>query len=160
MKLVAGLGIVIVVLASALGFTTWRWTECHESKAALRGEYTQFVEAVKKRGEDQEKETAAKIKADQKWEQENNAKTAKTIATLRAERDKLRNGRKDTGGSILPPVKAGSSSPETACFDRSEFERAVGESLRRFRSVVDGIIDQGDEARVNLDGAKEWSQKP
>lgn len=114
--------------------------------------YDLFVEQVKSVGELAEVE-AKRIEADHKRLKEvadNENKLA--LDTLRADIKRMRNER--PSGSFVPAAASGSSRPDLACYDRTEFVGAVG----RVIDGVRGLADEGSTTTVNLNTAKVWAQ--
>ncbi len=149
-------GAVILTLSGLLWWQTSRLDKCVEDKAKVQAQFDGFVAETKRLGEVAQREAQAEMLQNKMWKELNDAKTSADIAALRAERDRLRRDRKDPGRSVVPAAPAGARDPATACFDRPQLESAV----RAFEAGVERLIDAGDEARVNLDGAKRWAQNP
>jgi len=57
-------------------------------------------------------------------------------------------------GDILPAAPASSGSPDRACFDRTELERA----LRSLDAGVSGLAQEGDQIALRLKLAVEWAR--
>ena len=70
---------------------------------------------------------------------------------LRADNKRLRSAR--ASSSFVPATTTGASRPDLACFGRPELESA----LRTLDTEIQGLIEIGDEATVNLDMAKRWA---
>lgn len=99
------------------------------------------------------KQRNAQIAAADKLRKENaDAENNRTITSLRADVKRLRDER--ASGRFVPAAPAGSRSPDIACFDRAELERA----LQQFDDEVTAIVADGDEATVNLNTAKRWAR--
>jgi hypothetical protein len=148
-------GAAILTLSGLLWLQTSRLDRCVEAKAKVAAEFEVFVQEAKRLGEAAQREAHAEMLRDKMWKELNDAKNTADMAALRAERDRLRRDRAGARGGVVPPAPAGTRDPATACFDRPQLERAI----RDFEAGVEGLIEQGDEARVGLDGAKRWAQK-
>ena len=99
------------------------------------------------------KQRAEQIAAADKLRKENaDAENKRTIASLRADVKRLRDER--ARGNYVPAAPAGSRSPEIACFDRAELERAI----QQLDARVSELFAEGDEATMNLNTAKRWAQ--
>jgi hypothetical protein len=110
--------------------------------------------AVKAVGQAQEDRTLRRIKDDKRIKKEaDDAYKTKFGSVVTRNRALLAKLRKDTGGSVLPPVPAGAASPDRAAFDRAELDRA----LREFTSGAAELIGEGDKAVIGLDTAKGWA---
>lgn len=139
---IAGLGIAVKVQTSRL--------------EAVKAEYAGFVAQVKVLGDAQNAKAAAEDKANKERKEKADAENKKLRSDLAGLYDaygRLREQR--ARGSELPGAPAGSRRPDLACFDRAELARAVG-------GLEEGVLRltrQGDEARLDLDSAREWARK-
>ncbi|MBI3983833.1 hypothetical protein HY346_00875 [Candidatus Microgenomates bacterium] len=140
------MSIVIAILG-------WALSSALEAKGRIKGEFDSFVAQVKVTGEAAQKEADRKTKADKEAKEKTDAKTKKDLAALRAANKRLRNAA-SARGSILPAASASAASPDRATLDRAEFERAYRELVEEVR----GIGEEGDEARLKLNSAREWAQ--
>lgn len=136
--LVIGLGTAVYIQTSRLD--------------TVKTEYAQFKAETKVIGE-QAKIAADRIDKTNKQNKEtadaSNQKLRTANATLTSQ---LHNNRAIS--SYVPPAPAGSSSPDTASFDRTELERAI----QQLDAEIQGIIEEGDQARIDLDTAKDWAK--
>lgn len=89
----------------------------------------------------------------QKRKESADAENSQALATLAGTIKRLRNER--PAGSFVPAAPTGSSRPDLACFDRSEYQRADGIFTDRARRLA----DEGAKATVDLDTAKEWAKR-
>jgi hypothetical protein len=121
---------------------------------AVQAKFDGFVEVTRAEGEAAKKWADAVEVANKQRKDRADAENARTIGALRAANRRMRDARATR--SLLPAPAAGAGSPATASFNRPELERA----LRGFDLGVTELIDEGDEARVNLDTAKAWAQQP
>lgn len=76
-------------------------------------------------------------------------------AAARAALDKLRHERPRTIVRFLPATTANAGGPARSCADTAELERA----LQRLDAGVQGLIDEGDAAEVDLNSARRWAQR-
>lgn len=130
------------------------WTVQGWRLDAVRAEFKGFVDVTRALGEAAQKESIRREAADKTKKDQANAENKRTIDSLRADVKRLRDAR--AGGSFVPAAPAGSLRPELACFDRPELERAI----RGLDRTVQGLVDEGSEATVNLDTARAWAQMP
>lgn len=140
-------GAAILLLGFALKVQTDRLR-------AVQAEYGQFKGGVEALGAAAADAAAKKEKDDRERKEKADAENLKTIAALRADVKRLRDAR--SGSSFVPGPAAGASRPDLACFDRAELESA----LRRFDQELQGIVDEGSAATVDLNTAKVWAQSP
>ena len=139
-----------ILICFGFGFAAaWDWQASRVEAVELK--YSTFVATTKANGEaalafkektDAENKTAKK---------ETDASYTSTLAAQSATIASLRNAR--AASSFLPPAPPTARSPDTACFDRAAFERA----LQQFDSETSGVVDEGDEARAGLNAAKGWA---
>lgn len=141
--------IAAILLAAALGLGLKVQTAQLHS---LQAEYADFKAGVKALGEQAERGKVARETVDQERKAKADVQNSRSLAALRADNERLRNSR--PSGSIVPSAAPGARSPETACFDRTLLDGAI----RAFDSGASSLVGKGDEARVNLDGAKVWAQ--
>ena len=131
------LGIGCVLLA----FTTWasynRWQAAVEREAKVRGEFSAFVEAVKKRGEEQEKATAEKEAKDRATFKTIQATYRADLARRDADLKRLRERPiTDPGGREVPVVSCGPQGTDGA---RAEFVPASEYRALEERSYDDAL---------------------
>lgn len=138
------LGFGILILGILLKLQTARLDDCKE-------EHEIFIVRMKAAAQEQEARTKAAIDLAQKDKDRSDANHKRTITRLERDVKRLRDS---TRTSVVPPAAPGSPSPERACFDRPELDRA----LRGFIDGTSRIAEEGAEAVVGLDTAKEWAQ--
>lgn len=140
-----------LILGLLLGFSAaWKWQSSRVD--AITAEYKGFIEAAQALGDAAQKEAAEREARDKVNKTKADNENKLTLDTLRADIKRLRNAR--ASSNYLPSAAPGASHPELACFDRAELESAV----QRFDDEVTAIVSEGDEARVNLDTARQWAQ--
>lgn len=145
-----------LLCASLIGFGAFKMHAHDKIKYdELKQEYANFKGGVEALGRAAEKQTAARIAADKLNKETTDANHAKTLAALRADNQRLLNAR--SSRSILPAstATAGSVEASTIRFDRGLLDDAI----RRLDAGVSGIAEQGDEARLSLNVARQWSLK-
>jgi hypothetical protein len=119
---------------------------------ATKAEYKGFVATVKAQGEAAQTVAKAQAERDKKLKEGIDREHQTDIARLTADNQRLRNERAHT--NYVPAAPAGSRSPNLACFDRTELERA----LQQFDKGISGILGEGDAATVGLNTARTWAQ--
>jgi phospholipase/lecithinase/hemolysin len=136
------------LLLAAFGGVCWLQGAHHEQLKTAKFEAATVAlgEAAKQRAE--------QIAAADKLRKENaDAENNRTITSLRADVKRLRDER--SRSSYVPAAPAGSRSPEIACFNRADLERAI----QQLDDRVSAMVARCDEGTVNLDTAKRWAQK-
>lgn len=126
----------------------------HDQKRydALQARYETFVDKTMAEGAKAKKDAADKDAVYLKRKEEADAQNSAALATLAGTIKRLRDAR--SGSGFVPQAAACPGSPERAGFDRAELERA----LRTFDQEVQGLVDEGSRAVVDLDTAKKWAQ--
>ena len=136
------------LLLAAFGGVCWLQGAHHEQLKAVK-----FEAATVALGEAAKQRSAHITKADKLRKENADAENNRTITSLRADVKRLRDER--SRSSYVPAAPAGSRSPEIACFNRADLERAIQQLDDRFSAMV----ARCDEGTVNLDTAKRWAQK-
>lgn len=119
---------------------------------AVKAEFKGFVDTTKAIGEAAQKLSDATKAADKKRQEQANEENKRTTDTLRADIKRLRNAR--ASGNFVPAAATSASRPDLACFDRPELERAI----RVLDLEIQGLVDEGSAAAVNLNTARGWAQ--
>ena len=143
-----GVGVIIVGLSIALKIQSARLESC-------KAEYAQFRAEVKVLGEAAIKAAKEREAADKKRKEQAdvaNAKTRRDLAGVYDAYRKLRDSRSRSGG--LPEAPAFAPSADRSCFNSAKFVGAV----ENLETGVLTILERGDGAIVDLDGAKTWAQ--
>lgn len=147
---------VATILAAAAGFGAVKMREYDNVRyEKLQLEYSNFKADTIAQGavaKARAKEVEARDKSLKEKADVAHAKDKKALAVERAANKRLRDERARSG--YLPPAGAGSPSPDRACVDRAEFERA----MERLDERGAGIAEQGDAAIKGLNNAREWAQ--
>ena len=120
---------------------------------SVKQEYAAFRAKVDAEGRAAEAE-ATRINAENAVKKE---KIDRENKTLRAANSRLAGELRDARARsrFVPEAAPGAGSPATAAFDRAELER----TLQRLDAGVSGIVAEGDQARLDLDSAREWARK-
>jgi len=118
---------------------------------AVSAGYRAFVSTTAVLGEAAKKAAVRQAALDQSKKEQADHENKIAVAALRADIVRLRNTR--ASGSFVPATAATPGRPELACFDRSGLESAI----RVLDRGVQGLVDEGSEATVNLDTAKRWA---
>ena len=142
--LAVGGALLVVGLGAAVKIQTGRLDGCKADAAAFQATV---------RAEGLAAENAARIAdlAHQKAKEQADATAKKLLADNAVLGKRLRDARASSG--YVPPAAASARSPDTACFDRTELERAIGS----LDAGVQSLVSQGDEARLKLSTAAEWA---
>lgn len=119
--------------------------------AAVKAEFTGFVTTTKAEGDAAKNLAEAKAAEDKRIKENSDHDYQITLAGMLADNKRLRDAR--ARSSIVPAAPAGSRSPDLACFDRAELERA----LQRFDAGITGLFDEGDTDAVGLNVARGWA---
>lgn len=128
-------------------------TASHHQKAraeAIQAKFDAFKAQTEAAGRQAAGVAKAKEAAAQQLKGNADAENLRTSADLRARLERLRHA--SATSVILPAAPAGARRPDLACYDRTELERA----LRGFMEEARGLIDEGSQAAVDLNSAREW----
>lgn len=135
----------LALAVAAAGAATKGWID---EKAA----FDSFKGATEALGEQARERTATRIKTDKLAKEKADAQNKVDRDNFRATVIRLRNER--TSSSFVPAAPAGAASPDRAAFGRADLERAI----RELDQGVQGLVDQGSAAIIDLDTAKRWAQ--
>lgn len=149
----------LALLIGAIGVQTWRLDRSQASYATLEAEFQQFKGAVAALGEKAKADAALREAEDKRKMEAANAENARTRNALNIALNGLRKLAPDPRRSLLPVAPAGSSRPDLACFDRTEYQRADGEATGRLFEGARSLADEGSAATVDLDSARRWAQQ-
>ena len=122
----------------------------------LNAEYNQFKGGVKSLGSAAEQAAAKRRLLDLKEKEYADAKNATDLAAARAAVARLRAlaAQRDSRGGSVPAAPAGSRCPDgQVCFDRAEYQRAIG----KFYTGARGLADEGTQVSTDLNTAREWA---
>lgn len=166
MSLLLGLvpwwGRILAVAGILVAAAAWGAAKMHSHDArrydALEASYEAFKDGVRNLGIQARKDNEARAKADKERKEQADAENARTraadqrtIAGLRAAAAK-----RDSRGGSAAAAPAGSKCPDgLTCFDRAEYQRALGE----FDSEARRGADEGTAVTADLNTAKRWAQR-
>lgn len=143
--------LVSLALGVLLGFSVaWSWQASNLD--AISAEYNGFVDTTRALGDAAQKASLEREARDKAEKTKADNENKLTITSLRADVKRLRNAR--ASSNYLPSAPTGAQRPDLACFDRTELEQ----SLRSFDAGIQGLVDEGSEAAVNLNTARRWAQ--
>lgn len=117
----------------------------------VKKDRAQFIAKLETQAEEQKRKIDKQVKDDKAAKEKADAESKKLRADNAALSKRLRDERARSG--ILPPAPATAKRPDAITFDRASLERA----LQRLDDGVSGIVAEGDQARIDLDTAKRWS---
>ena len=137
---------IVLTIISAVGGYVWHCESVKKDSAAFIGRLEEQAEAQRLR-------VVAKITKDKINKERTDAKNKKDLNDQRTINKRLRDQR--ASADFLPSPAPASKSPDEATIIRPEFERAI----RKFDQGVQGLIDEGDEARIDLNSAKAWAKE-
>jgi hypothetical protein len=144
----AALGIALIFAGLGLKFWKSRADHWQAQHSAVKAEFAGFVEAVKKRGEEQEAETAKTVKAHQEALREAKERFRVDLARRDADLRRLRErAPTDPGGRELPTIACGPAGTDGA--------RQEHVSLAAYRALEERAYD---DART-LTQLQEWVRK-
>lgn len=143
--------LLAIVLAAFLAGGSAAWTAQGWRLDAVQSEFDGFVATVKAQGEAALVLKAAQEKKDKLDKERTDAEVKHNLDRLRADNKRLRDAR--AGSRFVPSAASPASSPERACFDSTQLESAI----RILDSEVSGLVEQGSEAIVKLNAAKDWA---
>lgn len=103
-------------------------------------------------------EAARQKQTDELKKEKADAENAKTRGALAVALNSLRI-QSDNRSFTVPTAPAGANRPDLACFDRAELERASRENLKRLRTGIRAVADEGTACTVDLNTAKQWEQQ-
>lgn len=150
--ILARLGVVATVALACAGFGAVQMHR-HDAKRydALAADFARFSAGVAAAGAQAQKDADARIAVEKRNKETADAEHARTTAALHADIDRMRRAR--PGGGFVPAAGAAARRPELACFDRGELELAI----RAFDAGVSGLVDEGSQGAVDLNGARAWA---
>lgn len=141
---------IIAALAIVLALGSWGGYQTIR-KNQVQTEYADFRREVAKAAQAAAEQSLQKTIADEKRKEESDAENLRLRADLAATTRRLRDARASV--SFVPAPAANAPDPAIACFDRSQLDGA----LRKLDSDVQGLIDEGAAALIDLDTAKRWA---
>ena len=151
--------VVLAVLLGVIGVQTWRLDRSQTEFKALEASFEQFKGSVKALGEKAKADAALQQARDSERKAKSDAENARTRNALSIALNSLRRSTPDPGSRVLPAAPAGSSRPDLACFDRTLYQRADGETTARLFAGARSLADEGTEATIDLNTAKTWASR-
>lgn len=142
-------GVVILGLGVALKIQSARLDTCKAEYATFKAEVKVLGDAAVKAAK--ERDAADKVKKEKADVQ--NAKSRRDLDGLYAAYRGLRDSRSRSGGLSEAPTFAPSA--DRSCFNSAKFVGAV----ENLETGVLTILERGDGAIVDLDGARAWAQE-
>lgn len=118
----------------------------------VKDEYAEFAAMVKVAGEQAQKAADAQAAQDKRNKERADAEHMRATTALRADIARMRESR--SGGNFLSPAAPGAKRPDLACYDRTELESAI----RGLDKGLQGLVDEGSQATVDLNTLKLWAQ--
>lgn len=147
--LIAGLGVAVKVQSSRLD-------AAKAEIVAVQGRFDAFVAQAKALGEQQAEKAKAEDAANKQRQEKANAdlkKSRSDLAGVYESYRRLRDSRANSDSGSVPQAPTFTASADRTCFDSKEL---VG-SIRGLETGVLRILQQGDQAIVDLGAAKRWA---
>jgi len=136
-----------VVFAALLAFAGAMYVQ----RNAIKTEYAEYRTHVAQAAQAAAEQSLKKTIADEKRREESDVENLRLRTALDATTRKLRDARANS--NFVPAAASCPERPSSAAFDRALLERA----LRDFDSEVQGLVDEGSRAVIDLDTAKRWA---
>lgn len=143
--------LLLLQLAVGYGFVAGKRYDAGRVQAAQQ-EYADLQQKVKTLGEQAQQRAAQQAAEDATRKDQADEQNRVTIAALRDQLSRMRDA--NARSRYVPAASPSASRPDLACFARADLESAI----RAFADEVQGLVAEGDEARINLDTAKTWAQ--
>ena len=140
--------LALALLAVALFGFGWIKGASH-----AEGKLAAFQAETRTAGEIAAKAAQVQEAKDRQRKEASDASYTKALAQPSADNRRLHDAR--SGGGNLPTAPTDTRSPDLACFDRSDLERAI----RRLDAGVSGLVGEGDQVALRLRLAVEWAAK-
>ena len=158
MNLSLNLIVALAISVALLGLQSWRLGRTQDALAGERARFAAFTEQVRVAGERAERVAKEQTAKDKLRLEKANAETQRVRSLSNQRIASLRYDLANRRPYILPPAPSGSSRPDLACFDRTEYQREDGEIISRLREGARRLADEGTTATIDLDVAKRWAQ--
>lgn len=149
-------GMIVLVLGTVFGLgAKWNGDRWERKYTILQTEYQQFKGGVAALGEAAKAKAAKENLDNLRAKERADALHDQTLADMRGVIARMRVAatKRNPGGNTLPAAPAGASRPDLATFDRAELESA----FRRLLGEVRGLVDEGSQATIDLNTAKQWA---
>ena len=138
------LAIALGLALLALGGMTKLWLSERDDFASYRGS----VEALGKAAEDHTKQQITIDKQRKEIADAENVRLSSELLEFKRVRDAKHRS------SFVPNTPACTGSPQNASLNRAILERAISD----FTGAVQGLVDTGSQAVIDLNSAKAWAQ--
>lgn len=151
-------GVVIAGLTIAVWVQSERLETSKAETVATQGRFDAFVAQAKALGDAQAEKAKAEDTANKQRQEKANAALTKSRSELAGVYDayrRLRDQRENTGGRVVSAAPTFTASADRTCFDSKEL---VG-SIRGLETGILRILQQGDQAIIDLGVAKAWAIK-
>lgn len=151
-----------LILAVALGVSVLAniglgklYLDKRDELAAEKQAFVSFRAQVKVIGDAAQKKADATKAADEKRRKDADDENSAAVARLNADLAKLRaNPNRSRGGSVPAAPSGSKCPPEQTCFDRAEYQRAVGD----FDSGARRLADEGSAVVVDMNTSLKWAR--
>lgn len=144
-KLVA-VGVIVAILGT-YGVTM------RTQRDIARADYSEYRLKIAVAAQAAAEEALKRTIADEKRKEAADADNLRLRGDLAVLTKRLRDAR--AGSSFVPAAASCPDRPSSAAFDRTLLERA----LRDFDSAIQGLVDEGSRAVIDLDTAKRWAKE-
>lgn len=141
----------VVAVAALIALLAGYGVTMRAERDAARSEYSDYRRQVAVAAQAAAEEALKKTIADEKRKEEADANNLRLRADLDLLTKRLRDAR--ASSNFVPAAASCPERPASAAFDRVLLERA----LRDFDSAVQGLVDEGSRAVIDLDTAKRWA---
>lgn len=115
--------------------------------------FASFKAAVTAVGQAQEDRTRARVARDKQRKKESDNENLKLRADYQLLAGRLRERAR---AGVLPERPAPAGRPAAIAFNWDDLDRA----LRDLDTGVRGLVEEGDQDRIDLDTARRWAQQP
>ncbi len=152
---------VAYVLGAALiigGLAWYRHSLIQQGWDERDKDFQAFKAEVNAKGAAANARAVAQAELDKRRKDNADKEHAQTVAALDVALRGLR-VQSDSRSFTVPTAPAGANRPDLACFDRAELERASRENLKRLRTGIRAVADEGTACTVDLNTAKHWEQQ-
>lgn len=140
------------VLIACAFVLTLLYAGCEHKRAEhWKEKYTTFEIQVRALGEQARKVAQEKEARDERTRKIINEEHQATVDRLNAAVSKLRQ-RGSSGGASAPAPQGSRCPTEQVCFDRAEYQRAIGE----FDSEARRLVDEGSAVAIELETVRKW----
>jgi len=117
----------------------------------VKSNHANFVAELRQQAQDQERRNKERADQEKNAKEQADEDTKRNLDQLHATVARLRNAAR-SNPSLVPTASSCAGDTSTAAFDRIELDRA----LRNFTEGVSVLIGEGEQATIELNGAKRW----